>query len=197
VSTAVAGVLGNLRREWAANRRLRAGVVVIAGILALYLFLVLQDWRAALAERYADRTAHLYKMMSLAGQDEWIGRAQAVARVRTALEAEIPEAATVGLAQASVQGWMRDLTAAFGSPVQVQAGPPAQSEQDPALWRIPVVLSGAADPPRVLQLAKRIEERKSLAVIEEAVMVNRENRTFSLTVVSYYRVAEVPADAAD
>lgn len=194
--SALRTALANARRDWAANRRLRMGVAVIGAILALYVFLVLQDWRAALAGQYADRTEQLYKMKSLAGQDEWLARAQAARSIRERLEAEIPEVATVGLAQAGVQGWIRDAATAFGDNVRVQTQAPAESELE-GVWRIPVVISGSADPARIVQLVRRIEGRPTLSVIEEALVVNRENRTFSLTVVSYFRVREVPGDARD
>src|SRR5690606_5387544 len=180
----------------AANPRLRYGVLAIAAILVLYLFLVLQDWQSGLAERHASRSGYLAKMQALAGQEVWIQRAAAVARTRAAPEAEIPEMATLGLAQASAQGWLRDGVVAFGQDVQVQAQTPAQTSQG-SIWRVPVVISGRLDPARYIQLLRQIESRPTLAVIEQATVVNRQNRTFSLTVVSYYRIKEAPADAAE
>ncbi|MDG6348856.1 hypothetical protein QAA18_08930 [Luteimonas sp. 8-5] len=193
---ALAPALANARRELAANPRLRYGVLAIAAILVLYLFLVLQDWQSGLAERHASRSGYLAKMQALAGQEVWIQRAAAVARTRAALEAEIPEMATLGLAQASAQGWLRDAVVAFGQDVQVQAQTPAQTSQG-SIWRVPVVISGRLDPARYIQLLRQIESRPTLAVIEQATVVNRQNRTFSLTVVSYYRIKEAPADAAE
>src|SRR5690606_9627591 len=126
---ALAPALASARRELAANPRLRYGVLAIAAILVLYLFLVLQGWQSGLAERHATRSGYLAKMQALAGQEVWIQRAAAVARTRAALEAEIPEMATLGLAQASAQGWLRDAVSAFGQDVQVQAQTPAQAGQ--------------------------------------------------------------------
>lgn len=194
---ALAPALANARRELAANPRLRYGVLAIAAILVLYLFLVLQDWQSSLAERHATRSGYLAKMQALAGQEVWIQRAAAVARTRAALEAEIPEMATLGLAQASAQGWLRDAVVAFGQDTQVQAQTPARIGQDSDIWRVPVVISGRLEPARFIQLLRQIESRPTLAVIEQATVINRQNRTFSLTVVSYYRIKEAPADAAE
>ena len=83
-----------------------------------------------------------------------------------------------------------------GQDVQVQAQTPAQTNQG-SIWRVPVVISGRLDPARYIQLLRQIESRPTLAVIEQATVVNRQNRTFSLTVVSYYRIKEAPADAAE
>ena len=191
--------LADIRREWASNPRLRLGAVAIAVIVAVYLSLVLRDWNASLQRSYADRTAYLAKMQALAGQDAWIARAASAAEVRAALEAEIPEVATIGLAQATVQGWVREAAVAFGEGLQVRAAAPVPVAADSDVWRVPVTVSGKLDPGRYVQLLAQVERRPTLAVIEEATVLNRENRTFELTVVSYYRVrnnGEAVADGA-
>lgn len=197
----MAAGLGDLsaqaRSEWANNPRLRLGVAVIAAVLAVYLLLVLRDWRAGLQEQFAARSEHLQKMQSLAGQDEWIARAQDARKLRQALDAQIPEVATVGLAQAGIQTWVRSLGGAFGDGLQIQTQAPQAVEGQPGLWRVPVVLSGSAEPHIVMQLVQQIEDRKSLAVIEQATVLNRANKTFSLTVVSLFRIPEAPANALE
>jgi hypothetical protein len=177
-----------------AERRLRIGILAIAAILAVYVLLVMRDWRTTLEHDYAARTEHLYKMKALAGQPQWLARAQSAAKVRAALEAQIPAAATTGLAQASVQGWVRELTNAMGEDLRIQAGQAEAVEGRPGLWRVPVTLSGSLDNDRYLGLLGRIESRPTLSVVEEATVNNRKTQAFSLTIVSYFRVAEA-ADA--
>lgn len=196
-TAAGAAWLEQARREWAGNRRLRIGAVAIAAILAFYLLLVLRDWQSALQLHYAQRSEQLQKMQALAGQEVWIARAQAAQALRKGLEAEIPEVATLGLAQAGVQTWMRDLNAAFGGALQVQNQAPQQVDGQPGVWRVPVTISGPGDPMRVMQLIGQVESRKSLTVIDQATLLNRENQTFSLTVVSLFRIKEAPAHAVD
>jgi hypothetical protein len=189
--SALQSALADARRQWAANRRLRIGVVAIAAIVVLYLFLVLQDWRAALATEYAARTEHLYKMRALAGQDEWIERARSMAEVRRGLEAELPDAATPGLAQANVQGWARDVVAAYGDEdVTVQVRDAVPVEGHPGVWRVPVAINGPLRAGKYLDLVASIERRNTLAVIEQARVMDRENKTFALTVVAYFRIAQ-------
>lgn len=184
-----------LREELGGNARLRWGLVVISAILAVQLFLVLSDWRTSLHDRYVERRQYLRKLRTLAGQEQWLSRASEASRLRKALEAEIPEVATLGLAQANAQAWVRDLASAHGQTVRVQARPPAAIEGEPGLYKIPVVLSGSLPPAAVINLIQRVEKHPSLAVIENAVLLNRENRTFELAVVSFARVKEAPADA--
>lgn len=194
--SAVQRLVAQVRQELARNPRLRLGLVVIAAILAFYSALLLVDWRADLHEQYVERRQYLRKLREMASQDEWPARAEAAARVRKALEAEIPEVASPGLAQAGAQSWARDMAAVHGGAMQVQTQAPQAVEEQPGLLRVPIVISGALPPRAVLNIIQQIEKHGSLAVIEQAMLLNRENQTFQLTVVSYVRVTGAGADAA-
>ena len=89
-----------IREEWSSNPRLRWGAGIALAIGFFYLCLVLVDWRRELHDQYQQRTLQLYKMTALAGQEQWLLRAQAAQSVEKALQAEVPDAATIGLAQA-------------------------------------------------------------------------------------------------
>ncbi|MDI1254200.1 hypothetical protein [Thermomonas sp.] len=188
-------LLDQVRQELAKNARLRLGLIVIAAILAFYSALLLMDWRTALHAHYVERRQYLHKLREMANQNEWPARAEAAARVRKALEAEIPEVASLGLAQAGAQTWARDLAGVHGGAIQLQTQEPQVVEGQPGLMRVPIVLSGALPPRAVLNIIQQVEKRGSVAVIEEAMLLNRENQTFQLTVVSYVRVAGDHADA--
>lgn len=190
MNAALGSAVAQMRKEFADNPRLRAGAWVIAAIVLFYLWLVLSEWRADAQKDYAAQSQRLEKISSLAGQDEWLQRAEQARALREALQAQIPEVATLGLAQASVQTTARDLIAASGNTLQVQAEAPAEVGVGSGLWRVPVVISGGLAAPQVLQLVRRIESARNLMVIEQAQILNQNNRTFSLTIVSYYRVQE-------
>lgn len=197
MSAASGGPFGKLGSEVRANRRLQLGLAVIGAILAFYAVLVLFELRRDQEERYVQRLEHLQKMRRLAGQDAWIGRAQAVARVRRGLAAELPEFETVGVAQAQLTSWVREVAQSFdSSDVQIQSQAAQQVVGTPGLWRIPVVVSGSAAPGRVVNLIQQVERRSVLTVIEQAMLLNRENKGYSLTVVAYVRVRRGATDAA-
>lgn len=182
------------RKELTENPRLRWGLVAIGAILALYFWLLLDDWRVALADDYRAERQRLDRILSLADQDYWLARAEAASEARRTLEARLPEAETLGLAQASVQSWARELAAVYGDAVRVRSEAPARMAGERTLWRVPVVFSGALDPPQVLQLIQRIEQQANLVGIEQALIINRANRTFSLTAVAWYRIVEEGGD---
>ena len=126
--------LRGMREEWRSNPRLRWGALAAAAVLFLYLCLVLMDWRNALHADYQQRTLQLYKMSALSGQEHWLGRAQNAKAAEKALQAEIPNAATIGLAQAEAQTMVRQLMTAFGNKLTSEARPPAEVTGQPGLW---------------------------------------------------------------
>ncbi|GAB6195018.1 hypothetical protein [Lysobacter xanthus] len=186
--SALSGPFDGLVRQLRANPRLRVAVALIGLLVGVYALLALVDLRAHVAADYAERVADMRSLRALAGQPEWLDRAQAASRLRKGLEAQIGQVATVGIAEAEVQAWARDRAAAVGGQAQVSAQAPAEVEGTAGLWRVPVVVSGTADPAQVVQLMHAIDSSARLAVVEQASVLNRENRTFSLTVAFYYRI---------
>ncbi|GAB1408568.1 hypothetical protein MASR1M8_24870 [Thermomonas brevis] len=187
-----------LRAEVAGNRRLAWGLAVIAGILVLQAFLMLLDLRAAQAREYQLQVQKLGKMKSLAGEHVWVQRAEVAARLRRALEAEIPQAETAGVAQAQVLTWVRDAavgTAAEG--LRIQPGTPEQVAAVPGVWRIPVTVAGGAPPAKAIELIRQVEQRRTLTSVAEANLLNKENKTFTLALVAYARVGTGAGDARD
>lgn len=194
IANALRDPLRQARQELAGNRRLQVGVLLIAAILLLYLWLLAGDWRTAAERDLAAARQRLQRIESLVGQDVWLERAAAAADLADALDAQVPAIDTPGLAQASVQTWARELTAAHGEAVRVQSDAPTRIPGSD-IWRVPMTLSGALPPRSVLQLIQRIESHAQLRTIEQATLVNRANQTFSLTVVAFYRIAEDADDA--
>lgn len=196
MSGALSAALTQARKEFADNPRLRIGAWAIVAIVVFYLWLVLADWRAQMQKEYATQSQQLQKIRSLAGQDEWLQRAERARALREALQAQIPEVATLGLAQASVQTLARNLAAASGNAIRIQAQAPTPVAGNEGLWRVPVVISGGLGAEQVLQLVRRIESERNLMAIEQAMILNRDNRTFSLTVVAFFRVKEAAREPA-
>ena len=178
-----------LREEWSSNPRLRWGAVIALAIGFLYLCLVLVDWRKDLHAQYQQRTLQLYKMTELAGQEQWLVRAQSAQAVEKALQAEVPNAATIGLAQAEVQTFVRQLINAFGRKLASDARPSAEVTGQPGLWRVPVTLRGMVSQPQMLEILRRVEDSDRLMVIDEfSFTFVKGVPNMSMTLVAYYRV---------
>ena len=178
-----------IREEWSSNPRLRWGAGIALAIGFFYLCLVLVDWRRELHDQYQQRTLQLYKMTALAGQEQWLLRAQAAQAVEKAVQAEIPNAATIGLAQAEVQTFVRQLINAYGRKLGSDARPPAEVTGQPGLWRIPVTLRGVVSQPQMMEILRRVEDSDRLVVIDEfSFTFARGVPNMSMTLVAYYRV---------
>jgi hypothetical protein len=197
VSPGLAARLRGAREEWKGNPRLRWGTAIAAAIAFVYLCLVLAEWRRDLHEEYQERTVQLYKMTALAGQEQWLARAQSAQAVEKALQAEIPNAATIGLAQAEVQSMVRQVLNAFGQKLSSDARPPAEVAGKPGLWRIPVTVRGPATQVQMMEILRTLESSERLVVVEEfSVNFIRGVPNLSLTLVAYYRVGAARARGA-
>ncbi|WP_168191478.1 GspMb/PilO family protein [Thermomonas aquatica] len=181
--------LKQAREEWQTNPRLRWGVAIVGAIALVYLLLVLVDWRRDLHEQYQQRTLQLYKMSALAGQEQWAVRAEAARNLQKSLQAEIPRANTIGLAQAEVQTMIRQVLNAFGPKLSSDSRPPLQVRAQPGLWRIPVTIRGQVGQAQLLEILRRIESSDRLVVIDDFLLGFAQGQpNVTLTVVAYYRV---------
>ena len=186
-----------VREEWAANPRLRWGAVAIVGIIFVYAVLVLMDWRSSLQETYRERSLQLYKVAALAGQDEWILRADSAKAVQKSLQAEIPAVGSIGLAQADAQSRVRQVLNAFGPKLSAEARPPAQVAGQPGVWRLPVSIRGPVTQAQLVGILWRIESSDRLMVIDEVTITFVERvPNVAMTTTAYYRVA-APAGGAN
>ncbi len=193
----LAARVAQMRIEWAGNPRLRFGTAAILVIVVVYLVMVLADWRTALHEQYQQRTLQLYKVEALSGKDEWLLRAENTLTLNKALQSEIPNAATIGLAQAEVQTWIRQIMQAFGPKMTSESPAPVPVVGEPGLWRIPVTIRGLVSVAQLQEILRRIESADRLTVIDSmTISMVRDVPNTSLTVVAYYRVGK-PGGAAN
>lgn len=176
--------------EWNANPRLRWGGLAILVIGFLYASVLLLDWRSALLQEYRERSLQLYKVAALAGQDQWLLRAESVKTVQKALRSEIPEASSLGLAQAEAQTTVRQITNAFGPRLSADPRPPAQVPGQPGLWRLPVAIRGPVTQPQLASILWRIEGSDRLIVVDDlTITFVKRMPSVAMTVTAYYRVA--------
>lgn len=194
MSAPVSARWNSVRDEWRANPRLRWGAAAVALILFVYACMVLVDWRRQLHDEYQARTVQLYKMTALAGEDHWIERAQAAQALEKALQAEVPAAATIGLAQAEVQTFARQLVSAYGRRLVSDTRAPAQVPGHPGVWRVPVVVRGSATQVQMLEILRRVEGSDRLMVVDEfSYRAVRDAPTFSVTISALYRLDAAPS----
>lgn len=181
--------------EVKANPRLQLGAVLIGALILGWLMLVLSDWRTKKLEGLQQARQRLEQIESLAGQQGWAERAEAATQLATALEAEIPPAASAGLAQADFQGWLREIVNGQDASLRLDVLAPVRVEQPAGVVRLTATISGSLPPARVVQMIHRIERRAALSTIPTlTIRSDGLNRTFSLTVQAFYRM---PSEATE
>lgn len=181
--------LQRVRAEWSANPRLRWGVGIALMIASLYAALVLNDWRNRLHAEYQQESVRLVKTASLAGQQQWVARAQQARDLRRALEAKVPASATLGLAQAEAQSWIQELVRAFGGrDMTSQARAPVRVSANGDVWKIPVTIRGGLTSSQYLEMLRRIEGNERLIVVEQVTLDNQRRLTIDMTISAFYRV---------
>ncbi len=184
------GALAGMLVQWRANPRLRWGVLAIAVILFIYVCQLLVQWRRDLHDQYQQQTVQLYKMTELANEDHWIARARDVQALEKALQAEVPASATIGLAQAETQTFVRQLMNAYGRQLGSEARAPAQVTGFPEIWRVPVTLRGQVSQNQLLEILRRVEGSERLMVVDDfSFRYERGVPSFSLTFAAFYRIA--------
>lgn len=179
-----------LREELRRNPRLQAGGLVIVLLILGWLFLVAGDWRNEKIETLKQTQQRLLQVRELARQQSWVERADEAGRLAEAMAAELPPAASPGLAQADFQGWLRGLVDSQGGTLRLEVQPPVRADNPADVIRVTATVSGSLSPVQVAQLVNRIESRATLATIPVmTVRSDGANQTFSLTVQGFYRLA--------
>lgn len=124
-----------VRAEWAASARLRAGLWAVLGIGLLWLLLVLLDACDASAQRIQAREAEFQRLSKASRGDLW-GQRQAQAQENlAALESMLWSEPELGLSEAAFQDWLREVSSRIGlktRELQVsRVEPSKQDQKDP------------------------------------------------------------------
>lgn len=180
--------LATARAELAENPRLRVGLVVIGALLLMYQLAGLSDLREHMSADYAARQTQLARVQNISSEDGWDQRASAMHAMRAALEAEVPRIDSMGLAQATMQSWLRDMATRSGSTLSITMGTPLRVDADAGYWKIPAQISGQMPIHGALNLIRQIESRKELMSVDSIRLTTGNQPSISLEVASYYRL---------
>lgn len=182
--------LQNLKKQTEAAPWLRWAALAIAVLLALFVLQSLDGFRVERRKAAAEAESNLQRILALQGQDVWLARAKDATQLRDSLRAQLPEAATPGLAQASLQNWLRNLTKSFGKEQNLtvrvnQSGP---VDKLPGVLRVNASLNGNLTPRQALGVLRQIETSTNLVVLETMDMQSDASNSLQITLNAYYRV---------
>lgn len=171
------------------NPRLQLGVGLIAVIVLLWVFLVLGDWRKSRVAGLEASIHRLEQTRNLARQKDWAERAMEAQEIADLLAAEIPPAASMGLAQAELQGWLRQIADGQAPPLRLEVQPAVPMESPAGIIRVTATLNGSLTPTQAITLISRIESQQALTTIPViSLRTDGRNQSFSMTVQRYYKL---------
>lgn len=189
---------GELRKQADANPRLKWALLLIALLLCAFVWQGLDGLRDGLQKKAISEEARLHRIRALQGQNIWLARADEASAIHAALLAGLPQATTPGLAQATLQGWLRSLieSNARGRELTVTVDGATPLEQPAGVLRIHASINGALPPSQLVELIRRIESSSNLVVIETStIRSSQDAATFALGMNAYYRMPASPEAA--
>ena len=193
-SNLAARAFASLRKELAANPRLRAGAWAIAGILMLQGLLMQGDRVEAAYAAYAASASQLARAEGLTRDADWPGllaaeQARAAALAERAWQAESP-----GLAQARLQAAVTEITEGleFRNPI-VQAGISRPVPEVDGLWQAQAQFSGIAGPGAELEVIRAIAKWPRKLVIDRLHVRRRDSR-LTVLLSAYFDGVQAPPE---
>lgn len=180
----------SLKRQVDAAPWLKWAGVVIALLLAFFVVQGLDALRVQQQKAAIETELNLRRTLALKGQDVWFEREKSSLQLRNALQAQLPEVATTGMAQASLQTWLRTLTSAFGTEenVSIRVNRSGPVDNMPGVIRVNAAFSGNLSPRQAINLLRQIENSPSLVVVETITLQSDARSTLNLTLNAFYRV---------
>lgn len=178
-----------LRGRLVAEPRVRAGLWLVALLIALQLLFMLGDARRAAGpeiQRIAENRARLARVLA---ETDWIARAESARAQLQALENRFFAAETPGLARAEFQSWLEGQVSRHRLELAgLEMRTPVGIEQMPGFQRIGATLQLEPDPPALLRLLGSLADADGRIGIDAlSIEPNRRSRT-RLDLYAIYRI---------
>lgn len=194
MSTAISRVGAKLREQIDAAPWLRWALLAIGILFVLYVLQEVERVRLQTQDESIAAEGRARQIRALEGQDAWFARENEAQRTHEALLAEIPVAATPGIAQAAFQSWLGDITKSIAdsSSARITVEGAAPVESIPGMLRIRATLRGGMTPREALNLLRQIEGSRNLVIVETVDIRSDANRLATITLNAFYRIGSTP-----
>ncbi len=180
----------NLKRQLDASPWLKWAGAFIAVLLAFFIVQGLEAVRAECQKAAIETELNVRRILALKGQDVWFEREKSSLKLRNSLEAQLPDVATPGMAQAALQTWLRSLTSGFtnANNVTIRVNRSGAVENMEGVLRVNAAVNGNLSPRQALTMLRRIENSPNLIVVETITLQSEAPGTLNFTINAYYRV---------
>lgn len=164
--------LAGLRGQWAANRRLRWGLLAIGAILWVQGLLMLGDGAQALRQQTDSLREDVDRLQVQARSKAWPGRADDARQQVAALRSMLWQETDIGLAEAAAQDWVRALAAKLGLGIrELAVARPGTSAAVAAAASVPQQVAGVQ--PVRLRLSVDLNRLALLGFLAELAQYER------------------------
>ena len=187
-----------LFNQWRENPRLRFGVLIIIVVIAIYIFLSLEDIREKQEVEYNQEIERYQRMLVIAEQRFWPERAAQARSQRVQLQAGLWRAESPGLAQAALQSWLKQKLHKFKlDSIKYDVGAVKPVPGLNYIWQVPAHLKGVLQLEQLIDLLSLIELNKDLVRIEQ-LEIHRSKKAFRLDLaIAAYSLAFEKAGESD
>ncbi|MDY6992248.1 MAG: hypothetical protein SVR94_06535 [Pseudomonadota bacterium] len=172
------------------NTRLRRGLWLIIALMLSYLTLGLHDYLEQQRVRYQEAASHLTRLQGLAQQKQWRERALQAQELHEQVEAQLWQAETPGLAQATFQEWLnQQIKSAQVDNPRLEVESALEVETLEQLWQVTAKLTASFKPINFHRLLFFIAKNPQIMVIEHLEVILIGHPRFTLVVRAYFQVA--------
>ncbi|MEA1889029.1 MAG: hypothetical protein U9N50_04515 [Pseudomonadota bacterium] len=194
----MASQISELFNQWRENPRLRFGVLIMIVIVAIYVFLFLEDIREKQEVEYQQEIERYQRMQAIAEQQYWPERAEQARSQRVQLQTGLWRAESQGLAQAALQSWLkRKLHKLKLDTIKYDVAAVKPVPGINYIWQVPAHLKGALQLEQLIELLSLIELNKDLVRIEQ-LEIHRSKTAFRLDMaIAAYSLAFEKAGESD
>lgn len=183
------GLLTSLRSQLAGNSRLRIGLWIVATVLALQCIWLIQDGRKALRDDIQRSTQQLSRVEQLLREKDWTQRRDTVRQQLVESEAQIWNAPSRGVAQATLQAWLDEQARGAGLDevkVRVEIARPEDRAAD--LLTVGAEMDGRFNANALIQFLSVLSRHPQRVIVERLDVIDgQRSPRFAMTVRVWFR----------
>lgn len=180
-----------LQQQTAANPRLRWMLWAVLYILLMYLALSMGDWRTQQQQSINQLQRTALKLQALESQTEWAERWAAEQAVSTQLQARLWQANSIGLAEADLQNYLRNLINNHnGDGLRLRLAPTETLViAGETLFKVSADLSAVLSVAQIDSLMRAMADHPQALLVERFSYSAQRSGQFSMLVTAYFSSA--------
>jgi hypothetical protein len=188
-------LLASTKAQLANNLRLRLGAWLCLGIILLQPIWWLQETRNNLTAELTQLLEKEAKILRTSNEQEWFSREQQTNELKTHLFAKIAPADSLGIAQATLQNWLTEISAtAKLKNSRVTIDEPSSLDNIPNTYRVSARLDAIFDEQGALTFLENLEQHPSFLVIERAELGQLGQTRMIIYVAAYFKLTTASAE---